>query len=140
MGLVEKAERKSRARAILSYLLAAMLLVSAVLAIAGHSEGASRLAPWFVMIGLTALNLTSLPFRWRSYGEVFKLMNDETTRDHRRSSFAAGFWAMFAAAVVVMIIASFSPIDAVAIGRITITAGLTAALVAFATLELRASR
>ena len=140
MNLVEKAERKSRTRAMLSYLIAATLLASAVLAIAGHSEGASRLAPWFVMIGLTALNLTSLPFRWRSYGEVSKLMNDETTRDHRRSSFAAGFWAMFAAAAAVMIVASFRPMEAVAIGRITITAGLIAALICFATLELRASR
>ena len=45
MGLVEKAERKSRARAIIGYLLAATLLASAILAIRGHSDGAARLAP-----------------------------------------------------------------------------------------------
>ncbi|WP_267434911.1 hypothetical protein [Sphingomonas sp. GM_Shp_1] len=140
MNFIEKAERKSRGRAILFYLLAITLLASAILAIGTHSEGAARLAPWFVMIGLTALNLTSLPFHGKACGEVSKLMNDETTRDHRRSSFAAGFWAMFAAATATMIVAALWPLSAIDISRVIITAGLMAALVAFATLELRASR
>ncbi|BCI71712.1 putative membrane protein [Sphingomonas sp. S17] len=140
MGLVEKAERKSRARAIIGYLLAATLLASAILAIRGHSDGAARLAPWFVMIALTALNLTALPFRWNRCGPVSQLMNDETTCDHRRSSLAAGFWAMLAAAAATIIVGSLLPLDTIAAGRIVITAGLMAALIAFSTLELRASR
>ncbi len=140
MGLVENAERKSRARAIIGYLLAVTLLASAVLAIRGHSEGAARLVPWFVMIGLTALNLTALPFRWSRCGPVARLMNDETTHDHRRSSLAAGFWAMLVAATATIVVAALLPLDAISAGRVVVTAGLMAALVAFSTLELRAGR
>jgi len=140
MGLVEKAESKSRARAILGYLLAVTLLASAILAIRGHSDGAARLAPWFVMIALTALNLTALPFRWSRCGPLSQLMNDETTQDHRRSSLAAGFWAMLAAAAATVIVGSLAPLDTISAGRVVITAGLMAALIAFSTLELRASR
>ena len=140
MGLVENAERKSRARAIIGYLLAVTLLASAVLAIRGHSEGAARLVPWFVMIGLTALNLTALPFRWSRCGPVARLMNDETTRDHRRSSLAAGFWAMLVTATATIVVAALLPLDAISAGRVVVTAGLMAALVAFSTLELRAGR
>ena len=140
MGLVENAERKSRARAIIGYLLAVTLLASAVLAIRGYSDGAGQLVPWFVMIGLTALNLSALPFRWSRCGPLARLMNDETTRDHRRSSLAAGFWAMLVAATATIVVAALLPLDAISAGRVVVTAGLMAALVAFSTLELRASR
>ncbi len=140
MGLVEKAERKSKARAIIGYLQTITLLASAALAIWGHSDGAERLAPWFVMIGLTAFGLTALPFRWSRCKPVAHLMNDETTRDHRRSSLAAGFWAMFAATTVTIMARSLYPLDTISAGRIVITAGLMAALVTFSTLELRAGR
>ncbi|MBZ6383626.1 hypothetical protein [Sphingomonas sanguinis] len=140
MGLVEKAERKSRARAILFYMSALILPISAFLMIHGRGDDGARLAIWFAMIGMTALNLTSLPFRSPWSRPVSRLMNDETTRDHRRSSLAIGFWAMLAAACATVMLSGGGPLGAAACGQITITAGLTAALVAFATLELRASR
>jgi len=140
INLVEKAERKSRARAILFYLLALSLLASTILTIATGHDDIKRLLPWFAMIGAAALNLTGLPFRWSGCGPVARLMNDETTRDHRRSSFEAGFWAMIVAAAAAITVSTAKPLGAVALGRITITAGLIAALIAFATLELRASR
>lgn len=139
MNLVEKAERSSLVRVILFYLLALSLLVSTILSITnGHQEPA-RLLPWFAMIGLTALNLTSIPFLWRQR-RLSALMNDETTRDHRRSSLATGFWAMILATAATIAVSSFIPLSAIALGRVVITAGLIAALIAFATLELRASR
>ena len=140
MNLVEKAEQRSQVRAIIFYLLAVTLLLATVLAVATPSESRTRLLPWFAMIGLAALNLTSLPFRWSRCGPVSHLMNDETTRDHRRSSFAAGFWAMILSAAATMSVSTFHPLGAAALGRITITAGLIAALICFATLELRAGR
>ncbi len=140
MNLVEKAERRSRSRAILFYLLALSLLASTILAVTNGNEAPNRLLPWFVMVGATALNLTGLPFRWGRCGPVSDLMNDETTRYHRRSSFEAGFWAMIVAAAATIVVATFEPLNAIALGRITITAGLMAALIAFATLEIRASR
>ena len=140
MNLVEKAEQRSRLRAVLFYALAMILPLMTILALAGSGESTTRLLLWLLIIGLAALNLSSLPFRWSRCGPVSRLMNDETTKDHRRSSFAAGFWAMILSAATTMVVATFQPLGAAALGRITITAGLTAALIAFATLELRASR
>ncbi|KQO50188.1 MULTISPECIES: hypothetical protein [Sphingomonas] len=140
MNLVEKAEQRSRLRAALFYALATILPLMTILALAGPGESTTRLLLWLLIIGLAALNLSSLPFRWSRCGPVSRLMNDETTKDHRRSSFAAGFWAMILSAATTMVVATFQPLGAAALGRITITAGLTAALIAFATLELRASR
>ncbi|MDY0960116.1 hypothetical protein SOM26_15580 [Sphingomonas sp. CFBP8993] len=140
MNLVEKAEKRSQVRAVLFYALATILLLMTILALATPGESMTRLLPWLLVIGLAALNLSSLPFRWSRCGPVSRLMNDETTKDHRRSSFAAGFWAMILSAAATMVVATFQPLGAAAMGRITITAGLAAALIAFATLELRASR
>jgi len=140
MNLVEKAEKRSQVRAVLFYALATILLLMTILALATPGESMTRLLPWLLVIGLAALNLSSLPFRWSRCGPVSRLMNDETTKDHRRSSFAAGFWAMILSAAATMVVATFQPLGAAAVGRITITAGLAAALIAFATLELRASR
>lgn len=140
MNLVEKAERKTRDRAIVFYLLALCLLMSAMTS-PQHLDGAStRLIPWFVMVGAAALNLTSAPFRLWKWNGMAALLNDETTRDHRRSSLAAGFWAMLLASALTISVATFQPVDAIMTGRVVITAGLMAALIAFATLELRASR
>ncbi|MEG3092328.1 hypothetical protein [Sphingomonas sp. PB1R3] len=140
MNLVEKAEKRSQVRAVLFYALATILLLMTILALATPGESMTRLLPWLLVIGLAALNLSSLPFRWSRCGPVSRLMNDETTKDHRRSSFAAGFWAMILSAAATMVVATFQPLGAAAMGRITITAGLAAALIAFATLELRANR
>ena len=47
---------------------------------------------------------------------------------------------MILATAATIAVSSFAPLSAIALGRVVVTAGLTAALVAFATLELRASR
>ncbi|MGE7205047.1 hypothetical protein ACQKJZ_05145 [Sphingomonas sp. NPDC019816] len=140
MNLVEKAEARSRGRAIVFYLLSVALLASTILSVANGHDEPNRLLPWFVMIGASALNLTGLPFRWSRCGPIARLMNDETTRDHRRSSFEAGFWAMILSTASMTAIWNAVPFSAVIMGRVAITAGLIAALTSFATLELRASR
>ncbi|WP_428969410.1 hypothetical protein ACQR50_00600 [Sphingomonas sp. Xoc002] len=139
MGLVEKAERTSLFRVILFYLLALSLLASTILSIANGHDQSNRLLAWFALMGLTALNLTSVPFLW-GQRRLSALMNDETTRDHRRSSLATGFWAMLLATAATITVSFFIPLSAITLGRIVVTAGLTAALIAFSTLELRASR
>ncbi|WP_322964802.1 hypothetical protein [Sphingomonas fuzhouensis] len=139
MNLVEKAERKSRDRAVVFYLMALCLLLSAMTS--DHQDsGSTRLIPWFVMVGGAALNLSSAPFRLWKWNGMASLLNDETTRDHRRSTLAVGFWAMLIAASLTIGVSTIYSINAVMTGRVTITAGLMAALIAFATLELRASR
>jgi hypothetical protein len=139
MNLIEKAEAKSRDRAIVFYLLALCLLLSAMTS-DQHDSGSTRLIPWFVMVGGAALNLSSAPFRLWKWNGMASLLNDETTRDHRRTSLSVGFWAMLIAAALIVGVSTIYAINAVMTGRIIITAGLMAALIAFATLELRASR
>lgn len=138
MSDVDRAEIRTRQRGVILYLLAACLLLSLVAGGPGVSAP-TRLLPWYAMIVVTALNLTALPFRFRRDG-LGPLMNDETTRAHRQMSFEAGFWASLVAAALTTGVASLAPLDGVAAGRVIITAGLVAALVSFATLELRAAR
>ena len=133
MNLVEKAEARGRDRAIVSYLTALILLLMATARIR-VSDGS-----WFALAGGAALSLTSLPIRLFEWRKLAPLLNDETTRDHRRSSFAAGFWVMLATAAILAGLPRIPMLDAFMTARIVITAGLAAALIAFATLELRAS-
>ena len=134
MNLAEQAKARSRDRAIVSYLAALILLLVAIARIR-VSDGS-----WFVIAGAAALSLTSLPIRLFEWRKLTPLLNDETTRDHRRSSFAAGFWVMLATAAVIAGLPGLHIFDAVVATRVVITAGLMAALIVFATLELRASR
>lgn len=140
MNDIQKAERISRQRAIIFYLLATVLVFSAILAVSdGPGSGASRILPWLFMIFLTALNLTPVAGCLRR-GNVHKLVNDDTTQDHRRTSFAAGFWAAIISAMAMTVVGSVIPIAAAISLRIVITAALAAALISFATQELRAAR
>ena len=135
MGEIERAENKARQRATLFYMMALVLVVMTVVNLGRPTDGV-RLAVWMVTMALFALNLTPVaPMRSRALG---RLLNDETTRDHRRSSFAAGFWAAIASALAIGFatrVAAIAPLD---VTRVVVAAGLTAALVSFATLELRA--
>ncbi|WP_167345440.1 hypothetical protein [Sphingomonas yabuuchiae] len=47
---------------------------------------------------------------------------------------------MLVAATATIVVAALLPLDAISAGRVVVTAGLMAALVAFSTLELRAGR
>lgn len=140
MNDIQKAERISRKRAIIFYLMATMLILSAILATGdGTDSGASRILPWLFMIFLIALNLTPVAGVLRR-GNVRKLVNDDTTQDHRRTSFAAGFWAAIISAMSMTVVGSVMPIASAMSLRIVITAALAAALISFATQELRAAR
>jgi len=135
---VDKAERLSRARAILFYLLAATFVASGLIGLkATHSV--SQLVGWIVLALLIALNLTPYPPLFR-FNRVKQLMNDEATALHRQRSFAAGFWAAIATAVGLAVVARTWPLAADDVARLVVTAALAAALVRFATLELRAAK
>ena len=68
------------------------------------------------------------------------LMDDDVTQAHRRTSFAAGFWASVAAAIGVYIAAMFENISGREASHLIITAAVGTALIAFAWLERRALR
>ncbi|CAN5922404.1 hypothetical protein BH23ACT10_BH23ACT10_11510 [soil metagenome] len=91
-----------------------------------------------VMATLVAANLTPLVTMIRR-GELFRLLTDETTRDHRRTSFAAGFWAAIVSAGSVYGVSIFVDVAPGDVARVVITAALAAALIAFATLAWQAT-
>lgn len=140
MTRIERAERISAARAILFYLMAATLLVAAVLNF--DRSGTAFLAPivaWVVLALLVSFNLTPWATRLR-HDSLRALLDDESTRAHRRTSFEVGFWATIACATATMIVTSFVPLAAPDIARLILSVALAVALASFATLEWRAAR
>lgn len=144
MNDIERAERKSRQRAIIFYLLTGVLIVNAVIGFLPLPADPDPASPrivlgfWLVMVMLVVLNLLPTS-RWRS-GRIAALLDDESTREHRRDGFTAGFWAAIICAGMLAILTSFHPLPATDVAKIVITAALAAALTCFATLELRAAR
>ena len=66
------------------------------------------------------------------------VLNDETTRDHRRRAFEAGYWAAIAGAVLAYEWSLAKPLTPLAVIHLVLSAGVGLAIVTFAVLELRA--
>lgn len=141
MNVVEKGERKGQLRAVIFYLLAIALLATLLLGFGAPSTG-PREGVWVALATASAMNLSPI-LRWlKPNNPIARLLEDETARDHRRTSLTAGFWAIMLA---VLAMAGIADDNSVAISaydsvRVLGTAALVAALVSFATLELCAAR
>jgi hypothetical protein len=134
---VLEAERLGKVRAVLFYLLAGAFLLSSGFGLKAHHTR-EQLVLWVVMALLIAANLTPLGACLKR-GAMRSLMNDETTREHRRTALAAGFWVAIAASLLLAILVQAVALPPVDVARLVATAGLCTALLVFATLELRAS-
>lgn len=134
---VAKAERMAATRAILFYLMAAAFAASAVMGVGLHKI--DRLAVWVVLGVLTALNLTSLPQSLRP-GPLSNLLNDESTREHRRIALSTGFWTGVVGALALFVGADTLGLNTDDVARLVAACMLSPALIAFAFLEQRASR
>ena len=134
-----KAEWISGRRALLFYIIAAALVISAALGVAAHVSG-SRSLVWVVACGLAALNLTPAGTALNRSRVVKSLLNDEGVRQHRLMSFAAGFWATIVTSMIIAVVTTVVPLAPMATAQIITSAGLAAALISFATLERRAAR
>ena len=134
-----RAEWISGRRPLLFYLLAAGLLLSAMSGVAANGS-ASRAAFWLLACGVVALHLTPAGTALNRSRVVKSLLNDESVRQHRLMSFAAGFWATIVSSLAMAAITVVEPLAAIATAQIITSAGLAAALISFATLELRAAR
>ena len=134
-----RAEWISGRRALLFYLLAVALILSAALGVPAHVSG-SRLAFWVLACAVVAIHLTPAGTALNRSRAVKSLLNDESVRQHRLMSFAAGFWATILSSVMVAVITTFVPLASMATAQIITSAGLSAALISFATLERRAAR
>lgn len=139
---IELAERRTRSRA-------RVMTVSAIFFIAmqashyGQFNGSRlvdqvKISAWFVwaIALLVVLATGGGLFRGR---KVRELMNDESTRAHRASAFAWGFWAAMAGTILLygltMIDPSTTARDAV---HLILTFGVGAAILRFGILENRA--
>ncbi len=134
-----KAEWISGRRALLFYLLAAALLISAAVGIPAHVSG-SHSAFWVLACVGVALHLTPAGTALNRSRVVKSLLNDEGVRQHRLMSFAAGFWATIVSSIMIAVVTTFLPLAPMATAQIITSAGLAAALISFATLERRAAR
>ena len=139
MTAIERAEHKGRARAISFYVFAAALLTALL---AGHSGLGSDFVDglWLGIAAVAALALMPWSAWLRPGNALARLLNDEGVREHRRMSCTAGFWTALAAALIVAPVAHDGLVGAYDVARVVATAALCAAMISFATLELRASR
>lgn len=140
MSDIDVAERKGRYRAASFYFFSVMSLLTLWLSMARPQSDFLR-GMWMGLTFAAAVNLLPLA-RWlKPRSKVARLLDDDGVREHRRISCNAGFWAAvvssLAVAIAVQATAPLSPFDAV---RIVATAAIAAAMVCFATLELRAAR
>ena len=139
MTAIDIAERKSKLRAILFYMLAAALLLLLIATVSGGVDFLNGL--WAGLLLGAALNFTPLG-RWlKPNSAVARLLDDESSRENRRVAMSAGFWAATLCSFIMANVAQFSSgVSAYDAVRVVGTATMVAALVAFATLELRAAR
>jgi hypothetical protein len=70
--------------------------------------------------------------------EIREVLNDETTREHRRRALAHGFWLAVAGAAGAFVWSLFAPITTVQALHVVLSAGIGAALFVFGFLERRA--
>jgi protein-S-isoprenylcysteine O-methyltransferase Ste14 len=105
----------------------------------GRNVDHFKIAAWlaWALVLLLLLATGGGLFRRR---EVRALMEDDTTRDHRRTAFSTGFWAALGAAILIYILSMIEPVSGREASHVIISAAIGAALIAFAWLERRAMR
>lgn len=141
MSIVETVERKGQLRAIIFYGLALGLLAALLFSFGAPSTG-PRESIWVALATASAINLSPM-LRWlKPNNPIARLLEDETAHEHRRRSMTTGFWAATLAVFVLVLVTddNLVLVSAYDAARLIGTAAIVAALVSFATLELRAAR
>lgn len=138
---IELAEKLSSRRARVATVLGILFIVSMATSfdvdpLAGRPQ-AVHLAAWIVWAAALLFLITFGGGLVRGKA-VRALMNDDSTRDNRRSALEVGFWAMVACAFATYIISQFEPFTGREAIRLILTVGVGAATISFGTLERRA--
>ena len=140
----EIAERLSKKRSRMLFVLAALFLSQQVTYFSGMHDPARavdhvKIAAWLVLSIVLLLMLAS-GGAWLRSAEVRALLNDEATREHRRTGLVNGFWAACLTAIIIYAVDMFEPISGRDTVHIILTVAIAAALLTFARLERRAHR
>ena len=140
----EIAERLSTKRARMLPVLAVIFLAQQATYLSGTNDPVRtvaqvKIAAWLVL-SVVLLAMLGTGGAWFRSKAVRELLNDEATREHRRTGLVAGFWAASIAAVVLYAIDMFEPMSARQAVHMILTASIATALVVFGSLERRAHR
>ena len=98
-----------------------------------------RIGGW-VVLSLFLLAALSTKGFWFHRQEVRDLIDDESTRSHRRDAMVWGFLASMLVAILLYVVAMFEAVSGREAIHIIVSFGLAAALVRFGVLERRAHR
>ncbi len=141
----ERIERLQRRRTRLTFMQAILFLVWQYNFLAlNDTATAARRAVTDVKISAyivwAALLLAFLATggNWWSDRATRAILNDETTRDHRRRAMSTGFYAAMGAALGSYILSLFETLDGREVVHIVLSMGIAAALLHFGLLERRA--
>jgi hypothetical protein len=142
--IAEQAERLSKKRSRMLFVLAVVFLSQQVTYFSGRHDLASpvghvKIAAWLVL-SIVLLLMLATGGGWFRSAEVRALLNDETTRDHRRAGFVGGFWAACLTAIAIYAVDLFEPVSGRDTVHIILTIAIAAAMLTFGRLERRAHR
>ena len=98
-----------------------------------------KIGAW-VVLSLVLLAALSTKGFWFHRQEVRDLIDDESTRSHRREAMVWGFLASMLVAILLYLVAMFEAVSGREAIHIVVSFGLAAALVRFGVLERRAHR
>lgn len=143
-SISDEAERLSRRRARALPAMAVIFLAQQA-SFLNMPEQAARpvdhvkIGAWFVLTValLVGLATNGAWFRPRA---VRELLNDESTRAHRQTGYAYGFWAAMGTALGLYVVNMFEPVSGREAVHIIVTVAVATALLNFGMLERRALR
>ena len=143
LTIAEQAERLSQKRSRMLFVLAAVFLSHQASYFSGHDPARPvdhiKIAAWLVL-SVVLLLMLATGGAWLRSKEVRALLNDETTREHRRAGFVNGFWAACLTAIGIYALDLFEPLSGRDTVHIILTVTIAVALLTFARLERRAHR
>ena len=133
---VDRAERKSRARAICMALLAAVTTFTSTFGFDSPVNDAAtfRGGSWLVTIVL-AIAIIATGGGLNLNRQLRTLMNDELSRENRRRALALGFYAAMTVTMALYVASWWVPMEVRAALRLVSGLGLAATLARYAMLE-----
>ena len=141
--IAHQAERLSQKRSRMLFVLAVIFLSQQATYFSGRHDpspaGHVKIAAWLVL-SVVLLLMLATGGAWFRSAQVRALLNDETTREHRRQGYVSGFWAACLTAIVIYALDLFEPVSGRDTVHIILTIAIAAAMLTFGRLERRAHR